>query len=136
MTKKLILAVDDEPHIARLVQVNLERAGYEVETARDGIEALERLRSDERKPDLILTDITMPYMDGYSLLKELDSDAKLRDIPVMVMTVRSRSHDIAEASSRGADDYIHKPIVPRDLLSQVARLLGEDHNDGPPETPQ
>ncbi|HIE08638.1 MAG TPA: response regulator, partial [Armatimonadetes bacterium] len=77
---KKILVVDDEKHIVRLVQVNLERAGYEVITAYDGDEALKKVK--EERPDLIVLDVMMPKMDGFEVMKHLKADPTTRDIPV------------------------------------------------------
>lgn len=78
---KKILAVDDEKHIVRLVQVNLERQGYEVVTASDGKEALEKV--EEENPDLVVLDVMMPYMDGFEVLQNLRRNPSTREIPVI-----------------------------------------------------
>ncbi len=83
---KYVLAVDDEPNIRRLVEVNLQRAGYRVATAEDGEHALERLR--EERPDLMVVDVMMPRMDGFELLRRLKQDPDTAEIPVIMLTAR------------------------------------------------
>lgn len=126
MSKRMILAVDDEPLISRLVKVNLERAGYAVETALNGLEALERLRSERPHPDLILLDMVMPYMDGFEFLRQIKADPNLEHIPVVWMTVRSRDADIIQGQASGAAHYLTKPINPTDLLAVVREVFGEE----------
>lgn len=125
MAAKLILAVDDEPLVSRLVQVNLERAGYTVETALNGVEALVRLRSGKPLPDLILSDVTMPYMDGHQFVRELKADPLLAPIPVILQSVRSRNVDIIQGQAEGAVDYITKPIDPTELLRVVNAAINQ-----------
>ena len=132
MSKRLVLAVDDEPLISRLVKVNLERAGYAVETALNGMEALEILRSEKPRPDLILLDMVMPYMDGFEFMRQIKADPELQQIPVVWMTVRSRDADIIQGQASGASHYLTKPINPADLLAVVREVLGE--SDEPDDT--
>ena len=86
--KRRILAVDDERHIVRLIQVNLERAGYEVATAFDGPEALKSVEAE--KPDLCVLDVMMPKMDGFEVLKRLQANPETRDIPVIMLTAKAQ----------------------------------------------
>lgn len=118
---KTILIADDEPNIARLVQMNLERHGYTVIAAADGREALKQVEAS--RPDLIVLDVMMPYMDGFEVLQRLKSDPATRDIPVIMMTVRARDADTFEATERGATAYLWKPVNPADLLDAVERVL-------------
>ena len=123
MSKQAIFVVDDEPLITRLAQINLERAGYSVQMAHHGIEALEGLRSMEVKPNLILMDVMMPYMDGFELLQNLQADPELRDIPVIIMTARSRDEDILIGQELGAKRYLTKPINPTELIHLVGEVI-------------
>lgn len=116
-----ILAVDDEKHIVRLVQVNLERAGYEVITANDGKEALKKV--EEEKPDLIVCDVMMPYMDGFEVLQNLRRNPETRDIPVIMLTAKAQDSDIAKGWMSGVDCYLTKPFNPMELLSFVKRIF-------------
>ena len=125
MAKK-ILAVDDERHIVRLVQVNLERAGYEVVTANDGKEALEKVAGEN--PDLVVLDVMMPYMDGFEVLQNLRRDPSTRDIPVIMLTAKAQDADVFKGWQSGVDMYLTKPFNPMELLSFVKRIF--DSMDG------
>jgi two-component system alkaline phosphatase synthesis response regulator PhoP/two-component system response regulator VicR len=116
-----ILAVDDEKHIVRLVQINLQKEGYEVATAGTGREALEKV--SEFKPDLIVMDVMMPEMDGFEALKKLKENAETRDIPVIMLTAKAQDADVFRGWQSGADLYLTKPFNPAELLSFVKRLL-------------
>ena len=118
---KTILVVDDERHIVRLVQVNLERAGYEVTTAYDGVEALEAVNVE--LPDMIILDVMMPRMDGFEALKKLRADDKTKDIPVIMLTAKAQDADIFKGWSSGVDSYLTKPFNPRELLAFVDRIF-------------
>ena len=89
---KKILAVDDERHIVRLVQVNLERAGYEVVTAFDGKDALEKVAAEQ--PDLVVLDVMMPYMDGFEVLQNLRKNPSTRELPVIMLTAKAQDADV------------------------------------------
>ena len=123
MAPPLIYVIDDEPSIARLVQINLEREGYAVQTALDGLEALQALQNNTVQPDLLLLDIMMPYMDGFELLTRLQWDVQFNHIPIVMMTARSRDEDLLLAKHLGANTYLIKPINPVQLLSTVRDVL-------------
>ncbi len=123
-----ILAVDDEKHIVRLVQVNLERAGYEVVTANDGKEALQKVA--EENPDLVVLDVMMPYMDGFEVLQNLRRNPATRDIPVIMLTAKAQDADVFKGWQSGVDCYLTKPFNPMELLSFVKRIF--DSSDGGP----
>lgn len=125
---KKILAVDDEKHIVRLVQVNLERAGYTVVTANDGKEALEKVA--EESPDLVVLDVMMPYMDGFEVLQNLRRSPATRDIPVIMLTAKAQDADVFKGWQSGVDCYLTKPFNPMELLSFVKRIF--DSTDGGP----
>jgi two-component system, OmpR family, alkaline phosphatase synthesis response regulator PhoP len=123
---KKILAVDDEKHIVRLVQVNLERQGYEVVTANDGKEALKKV--DEENPDLVVLDVMMPYMDGFEVLQNLRRNPSTRDIPVIMLTAKAQDADVFKGWQSGVDCYLTKPFNPMELISFVKRIF--DSLDG------
>jgi len=125
---KKILAVDDEKHIVRLVQVNLERAGYAVVTASDGKEALEKVQAEN--PDLVVLDVMMPYMDGFEVLQNLRRNPATRDIPVIMLTAKAQDADVFKGWQSGVDCYLTKPFNPMELLSFVKRIF--DSMDGGP----
>jgi len=123
-----ILVVDDEPDLLLVVQTRLETAGYRVETATDGLDALNRVRA--RPPDLIVLDLMLPRMDGFAVCAMLKRDQRFSRIPVIILSARSQPQDIKTATTLGADAYITKPFLPAELLHKVAELLGRNH----PET--
>jgi two-component system alkaline phosphatase synthesis response regulator PhoP/two-component system response regulator VicR len=125
---KKILAVDDEKHIVRLVQVNLERAGYQVLTAYDGIDALEKVKAE--KPDMIVCDVMMPRMDGFEVLRNLKADAGTRDIPVIMLTAKAQDADVFKGWQSGVDAYLTKPFNPMELLAFVKRIFKSLDNVG------
>lgn len=120
MAKK-ILVVDDERHIVRLVQVNLERAGYQIVTAYDGVEALEKVKSES--PDMVVLDVMMPRMDGFEVLKNLQADARYQNIPVIMLTAKAQDADIFKGWASGVSSYLTKPFNPRELLVFVERIF-------------
>lgn len=123
-----ILVVDDEPHIVRLVQVNLEKAGYDVTTASNGREALEAVA--EVQPDLVVLDVMMPEMDGLEALKRLKENAATSEIPVILLTAKAQDADVFEGWKSGADLYLTKPFNPGELLLFVQRIF-KSKNEGP-----
>ena len=114
---KHVLAVDDESNVTRLVQLILQRAGYRVTTAADGAQALDRIRED--RPDLLISDITMPHLDGIELLRRLKADPVTASIPVLLLSAKSQDADIFEAKRSGAETYLCKPFSPAQLLEAV-----------------
>ena len=120
MAKK-ILAVDDEKHILRLVQINLEKAGYEVVTGTNGREAVEKVRSE--KPELVVMDVMMPEMDGFEALKQLKADPETANIPVIMLTAKAQDADVFHGWQSGADLYLTKPFNPMELLTFVKRIF-------------
>ncbi len=129
--QKKILAVDDERHIVRLVQVNLERAGYAVVTAFDGKDALEKVASEQ--PDLVVLDVMMPYMDGFEVLQNLRKNPETRELPVIMLTAKAQDADVFRGWQSGVDCYLTKPFNPMELISFVKRIFkslesGDDGN--------
>src|SRR5579875_334697 len=126
---KKILAVDDERAIVRLVQINLERQGYQVVTAYDGKEALEKVASE--KPDLVVLDVMMPYMDGFEVLQQLRKNPETRDLPVIMLTAKAQDTDVFRGYTSGVDLYLTKPFNPMELVSFVKRIFSSmESNDG------
>jgi two-component system, OmpR family, alkaline phosphatase synthesis response regulator PhoP len=125
-----ILAVDDEKHIVRLVQVNLERANYQVVTASDGVEALEKIAAD--RPDMVVCDVMMPRMDGFEVLRRVKSDPATRDIPFIMLTAKAQDADVFKGWQSGVDAYLTKPFNPMELLAFVRRIFKtmEQSDDG------
>jgi CheY-like chemotaxis protein len=127
----VVLVVDDEPNIRRLIQHHLTRHGYGVELAHDGRQALESLQA--RRPDLILLDVMMPGMDGFDVLRHIKDDPDTAGIPVMMLTAKSADDDIRHGWGTGADWYMTKPFNPEELCFLVARMAAViDTPDNPP----
>ena len=116
-----ILLVDDEPDIIEIIQYHLEKEGYLVKTASNGIECLSIAKSFI--PDLILLDVMMPEMDGIETCVELRKDNVLKGTLIAFLTARSEDYSQVAGLDSGADDYIAKPIKPRVLLSKIKALL-------------
>jgi DNA-binding response OmpR family regulator len=116
-----ILVVDDEIHIVKIIAYKMRGAGYEVVSARDGVEALDMVKLN--RPDLILLDVMMPRMDGYQTLQALKADPATRDIPVFLLTVKSKEVDRQKGYEIGADDYLTKPFSPNKLLERIDQAL-------------
>jgi len=119
--RPLILVVDDVADNVDILQMRLESQGYEVTTAADGVEALERARA--LLPDLILLDIMMPKMDGIEVVKQLKADASLPFIPVILVTAKADDKDVIAGLESGGDDYLTKPVDHAALSARVRSML-------------
>lgn len=115
---KLILIVDDEPRMIKFVQFNLELDGFRVIGARDGMDAMEKVRT--QLPDLMVLDVMMPRMDGFETLQRI---REFSDVPVIMLTVKDEEEDKHAAFSAGADDYLTKPFSPRELSDRIKAVL-------------
>jgi DNA-binding response OmpR family regulator len=118
----LVLVADDDPDILDLVRYRLERSGYEVATARDGLEAVQL--AGELSPSLAVLDVMMPSLNGFEVTRRLREDPATREIPVILLTARAQEADVQEGFDAGADDYIRKPFSPRELSARVQAVLG------------
>ncbi len=116
-----ILVVDDDPDIQQFITIILKKGGFDVTVAENGKEALERI--SEATPDLIISDVMMPEMDGFSLLKELRSKSETAFIPLILLTTRNTNEDIIDGLNLGADDYLSKPFDANILLARVKSKL-------------
>ncbi len=117
-----ILVVDDEPSILLSLQFLLQKAGYQVRTARDGEEALQAVEA--ATPDLILLDAMMPKRDGYDVCQSLRADPAYRDIPIIMLTAKGRDIERQKGLALGATDYVTKPFSTRELVETVRKHLG------------
>jgi len=125
-TQKRVLVVDDEPDFASIVQGNLEREGFAVDVAYNGVEGLEKVQANP--PDAIVLDVMMPEKDGYAMCKELKGDDRFCEIPVVLLTavashVTSTRYTHADGMSTEADDYIAKPASAEEITESIKRLL-------------
>jgi DNA-binding response OmpR family regulator len=116
---KRVLLVDDEPDVLDILKKRLEAERYEVETARDGVEGLEKAIAS--LPNAILLDVMMPNKDGFSMLTEMQSDQRLCRIPVIMVTAKADTKDIFKGQYLGAIDYLIKPIDFQELLKYLRR---------------
>jgi diguanylate cyclase (GGDEF)-like protein len=116
-----ILVVDDDPFIARLLEIELRAAGYDVRVANDGHQALEMARED--CPELVLADVMMPNMDGFEMTRQLRQDTRTASVSVIMLTARGLSADKLEGFAVGADDYIVKPFDTPELLARIRGVL-------------
>jgi len=123
---KKILVVDDEPDFASIVQTNLQKEGFVVDIAYNGVEGLEKAR--ENPPDAIVLDVMMPEKDGYKMCAELKNDEKLSHIPVIMLTavadhVTSTRYSHHDGMNMEADDYLPKPASSKQIIESIKRLI-------------
>jgi two-component system alkaline phosphatase synthesis response regulator PhoP len=131
MTKRKILVVDDEPKIVELIRLYLEKDGYRVLAATDGLEALELAR--RKRPDLVLLDLMLPGLDGLDVCRILQDES---DVPIIMLTAKTTDEDKLIGLELGADDYVTKPFNPREVVARVRAVLrrvGKEAVRGPTE---
>jgi len=121
LKKQRILIVDDEEHIRKIVKFQLEKEGFEIVTAEDGVEALKAV--DACQPDLVLLDLMMPNMDGYEVCKRLKSNYQTVHIPVIMVTAKAELENKLQGFEDGANDYITKPFAITELLVRIKNCL-------------
>jgi DNA-binding response OmpR family regulator len=119
--ERTVLVVDDDPVIVRLLEVNFEMEGFAVRTAADGVEGLASAKAQQ--PDVIVSDVMMPRMDGLQLVNELKADPRTASIPVILLSAKAQADDVRAGIEAGADDYVTKPFEPLDLLDRVVKLI-------------
>src|SRR3954449_7842091 len=113
-----LLLVDDEPRIRRVLRLALEDEGYQVAEAANGYDALAALRREP--PDVVLLDLMLPDRDGFTVCREIRRSS---DVPVIMVTARTDSHDVVAGLEAGADDYVTKPLVAKELSARIRALL-------------
>jgi diguanylate cyclase (GGDEF)-like protein len=116
-----LIVADDDPFIARLLEIELRAAGYDVRVASDGSQAYEL--AQQRSPDLVLADVMMPNMDGFELTRRLRQDPRTATVSIIMLTARGLSADKLEGFAIGADDYIVKPFDTPELLARIRGVL-------------
>jgi DNA-binding response OmpR family regulator len=122
MPKKILL-VDDSNTVLLMERMILSQSRYELLTARNGLEGVERARSE--KPDLILLDVVMPQMNGLDALAAIRAGEDTKHIPVIMVTTRSEAESMETGFARGCNDYVTKPVNSSELLAKVRGILGE-----------
>ncbi len=123
-SKGTIMVADDDIGIVNFVKTILERNGYGVQTADNGLEVFTRL--EEQKPDLIILDIMMPHMDGLQVLERLKGTAETSSIPVILITANTLRKDMVRSYIQGADYYITKPFTSTQLINGINLILSGD----------
>ena len=120
---KRVLIVDDEPNIVISLEFLMKREGFEVSVARDGSEALERIRGE--RPDLVVLDVMMPKLNGFEVCQAVRADPALAQTRIVMLTAKGREAEMNKGLALGADAYIAKPFSTRDLVARVKSLLEE-----------
>ena len=118
---KRILAVEDQPDNRQIIRDTLAGSNYQITEAEDGEQALKAIA--KQRPDLILMDIQLPIMDGYTATSRIKSDPALRSIPIIAVTSYALSGEEKKARAAGCDDYVPKPFSPRQLLAKIRQFL-------------
>jgi len=121
-TNRRILIADDEPYILRSLSFVLQKEGFEIETACDGVETLEKAL--QFKPKILFLDIMMPLEDGYEVCEELKSAPDTKDIYVIMLTAKGQIIDKKRGLEVGTDEYITKPFSPREIVNKVKEIIG------------
>jgi len=118
-----ILVVDDSPTVVKFVSFSLKNGGYQVVTACDGMDAIEKISNMSEDVDLVITDLNMPNLDGYRLIQTLRQNEKHQKTPIIILTSETEEEDRRQGMEVGADSYLVKPFKSSLLLSEVARYL-------------
>jgi phosphate regulon transcriptional regulator PhoB len=126
--RQRIAIIEDEADIVEMVRYNLRKEGFEVESFSRGREGLESLRRNP--PDLLLLDIMLPDLDGFSVCRQLRADERLKELPVVFLTARGEEIDRVVGLEIGADDYVVKPFSPRELVARVKAILRRQARTG------
>jgi DNA-binding response OmpR family regulator len=122
MEPMTVLVIDDDPVIVKLLRVNFELEGFSVISAGDGREGVEAARRE--RPDVIISDIMMPVMNGLELVSTLKSDPATAQVPVILLSAKAQLADVQRGFELGADDYVTKPFDPIELVDKVTALAG------------
>ena len=119
-----VLVVDDDPVIVRLLEVNFEMEGFVVVTAIDGQDGVDKAKAEQ--PDVVVSDVMMPKLNGLELAAALKADDSTKHIPIVLLRAKAQVDDIRAGLDAGADDYVTKPFEPLDLIDRVNTLLPQD----------
>ncbi|WP_331234247.1 response regulator transcription factor [Natronorarus salvus] len=122
MTRSIVIA-EDEEDIQQLLTFKLKASGFDVTTFDDGRACIDHLRETDELPDLVVLDVMMPRMDGFQVLERIRDEEALADLPVLLLTARSREDDVVEGFERGATDYVTKPFSPNEVVARIERML-------------
>ncbi len=119
--KKVILVADDSPSIRKFVSFALAMKGFEIISAADGMEALEKL--PDKQISLVITDLNMPNLDGFELIKSMRSNDQFKDIPIIILSSLAGSQEIQKGMEIGANSYLIKPFDPKRIVYEVSKYL-------------
>lgn len=120
---KRILVIEDDPSSARLVGYALEREGYQVEIAVNGVEGLRKVQEED--PDLVILDVMLPGLDGFELCHRLRAEPRTDHVPILMLSAKAQEIDRSTGLRAGANEYLVKPADPAEILANVERLLAE-----------
>jgi DNA-binding response OmpR family regulator len=121
VTGRKVLVIDDEPGIIEIVEANLEGDGFEVISASNGKEGLEKIKSEQ--PELVVLDVMMPEMDGWEVLRSLEKDENTAGLPIIMLTAKAADEDYIYGLEEGAVEYITKPFLPLELVNRIKITL-------------
>lgn len=121
VTGRKVLVIDDEPGIIEIVEANLEGDGFEVISASNGKEGLEKIKSEA--PELVVLDVMMPEMDGWEVLRSIEQDPATAGLPVIMLTAKAADEDYIYGLEEGAVEYITKPFLPVELVNRIKITL-------------
>ena len=119
--KKVILVADDSPSIRKFISFSLTMKGFEIVPASDGMEALEKLPRE--KVSLVITDLNMPNIDGFELIKTIRSNEEFKEIPIIILSSLGGDDDVKKGLSYGANSYLVKPFDPKRIMYEVSKYL-------------
>ncbi|HYQ48082.1 MAG TPA: response regulator [Thermodesulfovibrionales bacterium] len=122
MGRNKILIIDDEPQIVRALELLMQREGFEIRSAGDGIEALHAI--EDAAPDLILLDLMMPRMDGFELCQKIRSNPAWKNMIIVILTAKGRDIEREKGMALGADHYVTKPFSTREVVQLIKSALG------------
>lgn len=120
-TPQRILVADDDPIVLRFLEALLSDAGYEVCTAGDGEQALQKIR--EEKPDMVILDLVMPYRDGFDICRTVRQSPSTRTLPIIVLSMKDKESDIIRCFEAGADEFVRKPFNALELIARIRKIL-------------
>jgi DNA-binding response OmpR family regulator len=120
-----VLVVDDEPMARTLIRLMLVRAGFEVLEAEDGIDALTKVSAVS--PDLMILDVMMPGMDGFTVCRTIREDEQARNLPIIMLSAKTDTESINRGMAAGANKYLTKPVSPDELTRHVREVLGANN---------
>lgn len=124
-SKSKVLLVDDDKQILRSLSVYLELENYQVDTASNGFEAMEKIKAN--KPEILVLDVMMPEMDGFEVLEKIKSEESLTDIPVIMLTAKGQDVDVLTGYRMGASSYMTKPFNLNELVENIELILNPDN---------